>query len=318
MDPVDVAVGEDGRLYIADDYFVIWRVDPGGVVTVVAGTGEQGYDSTNPRDQCDMVPTGVAVGLDGTVYFSDTYNCVRFIDCDGLIQTAAGTAGAFSEGYSGDHGPAIEAALDRPLSVAVAFDGSLYIADTGNHAIRHVGPDMMITTVAGTGHPGFSGDGGPATSAQLGKPEGVAVAPDGTVYIADTNNHRVRRIGLDGTITTLAGTGAEGFSGDGGPATKAELRFPSSVTGGPDGSLYITDGGNYCVRRIARDHTITTVAGTGEKGCSDESGPATQTKLVPRGLAVGPDATLYIADGCGLIRAVAASKQLRTRRRPGR
>ena len=150
-------------------------------------------------------------------------------------------------------------------------------------SVRTGGGRCRGAAVAGSGNEGFSGDGGPATSAELRRPEGVSAGPDGTLYIADTHNHRIRRVGVDGTITTVAGTGVEGFSGDGGPAAKAELRFPSAVAVAPDGTLYITDGGNYRVRRIGPDRTITTVAGTGEAGCSADRRPSDTNQARPQG-----------------------------------
>src|SRR5439155_1692857 len=155
-----------------------------------------------------------------------------------VISTVAGNG---SYGFSGDGGPATQATLRNPRNVALAPDGSLYIVDRDNHCIRRMGPDGIITTVAGNGTFGFSGDGGPATQAALRFPQDVAVAPDGNLYIADTGNRRIRRVGPDGIITTVAGNGTNGFSGDGGAATQAALSHPPGVAVGPDGSLYIFD-----------------------------------------------------------------------------
>ena len=210
------------------------------------------------------------------------------------ITTVAGTG---NQGFSGDGGPATGAALFHPLRVAVAPDGSLYIADRYNERIRRVGPDGIITTVAGTGGTGFSGDGGPATGADLDGVYDVAVVPDGSLYIADTYNDRIRRVGPDGIITTVAGTGVAGFSGDGGPATQAMLSEPIGVAVAPDGSLYIADVYNARIRRVGPDGIITTVAGTGAWSFSGDGGLATQATLDwPIGVAVAPDGSLYIAD----------------------
>ena len=159
-------------------------------------------------------------------------------------------AGTGTSGYSGDGGPAGQAGLYGPRGIALGPDGSLYIADRFNNRIRRVGPDGIITTVAGTGVRGYSGDGGPAGQAGLYWPTGVALGPDGSLYIADGANNRIRRVGPDGIITTVAGTGARGYSGDGGPAGQARLRFPYSVALGPDGSLYIADSNNHRIRRV--------------------------------------------------------------------
>ena len=177
---------------------------------------------------------------------------VRRVGPDGIITTVAGS----SQGFSGDGGPAGEALLNHPSGMAVAQDGSLYIADNSNSRIRRVGPDGIITTVAGglavgpNGTNGFSGDGVSAVAAQLNGPTGVAVGPDGSLYIADMGNSRIRRVGPDGIITTVAGNGRSGFSGDGGPAVAARLQVPAGVAVGPDGNLYITDVSNSRIRRI--------------------------------------------------------------------
>ncbi|MDE2179981.1 MAG: tandem-95 repeat protein [candidate division NC10 bacterium] len=215
-------------------------------------------------------------------------------DINRIITAVAGTSVA---GFGGDGGPATQARLQGPFDVAVAPDSSLYVADTDNHRIRRVGPDGIITTVAGTGVQGFSGDGGPATQAALFYPIGVAVAFDGSLYIADTYNNRIRRVGPDGIITTVAGTGVQGFSGDGGSATQAMFNYPYRVAVGPDGSLYIADSNNERIRRVGPDGIITTVAGTGVQGFSGDGGSATQARLQgPFGVAVAPDGSLYIAD----------------------
>ncbi|MCP5197341.1 MAG: hypothetical protein H6974_11225 [Gammaproteobacteria bacterium] len=215
-----------------------------------------------------------------------------------IITTVAGSAILDSDsGFSGDGGPATQAKLANPSNAAVGPDGSLYIVDYLNSRIRRVGLDGIITTVAGNGALGFSGDGGPATQAGLYYPDDVAVGPDGSLYIADTYHHRIRRVGPDGIITTVAGNGASGFSGDGGPATQASLHGPAGIAVAPDGSLYIADSGNRRVRWVRPDGTITTVAGSGQNGYDDDGRPATQAKLSSiKGVAVGPDGSLYIAD----------------------
>ncbi len=166
-----------------------------------------------------------------------------------IITTIAGG----TPGFGGDGGPATMAQLASPLGSAVGPDGSLYIANSYNFHIRRIGPDGIITTIAGNGINGFKGDGEMATMAQLAYPRGIAVGPDGSLYIADTSNWRIRRVGLNGIITTVAGTGPSTwvFSGDGGPAVMAQLKYPSSITVGPDGSLYIPDSSNNGIRQVA-------------------------------------------------------------------
>jgi RHS repeat-associated protein len=266
------------------------------VITTVAGNGIHGYSGDGgPATQAKLwSPSGVAVGADGSLYIADWANHrIRRVASDGIITTVAGN-GICS--YSGDVGPATQASLCYPSGVAVSADGSVYIADSGNHRIRRVAQDGIITTVAGNGTQGYSGDGGPATQAGLYGSYGVDVGADGSLYIAESSNHRIRRVAPDGIITTVAGNGTEEFSGDGGPATQASLYFPYALTVGADGSLFIADRGNHRIRRVSPDGIITTVVGNGTYGRVD-GGPATQTGLIyPSGLAVGADGSLYIAE----------------------
>ncbi len=213
----------------------------------------------------------------------------------GIITTIAGRGpvAVDRESFSGDDGPATQARLSFPSSMAPDEKGNIYIADRANHRIRRVGPDGVITTVAGTGVAGFSGDGGSAAQAQLSAPSGVAVDARGSLYIADFNNHRVRRVGPDGVITTVAGGGS--FLGDSGPATQAQLSAPSGVAVDARGSLYIADFNNHRVRRVGPDGVITTVAGGGS--FLGDSGPATLASLGnPRGVAVDTKGNLYIVE----------------------
>jgi YD repeat-containing protein len=236
----------------------------------------------------------VSSGPDGSIYLTGSHR-VRRIDPEGRITTVAGTGTA---GFSGDGGVATSAQLSGPVAVAVAPDGSLLIADTGNHRVRQVDPMGIITTVAGTGMEDFSGDGGPATAAALWLPRGVAVGPDCALYISDWGNIRVRRVAPDGTISTVAGNGSFGFSGDGGPATAARLAGPQGVGIAPDGSLYIADDTNNRIRKVDPAGTITTVAGSGGiGGFSGDGGPATAALMRrPQSVAVTADGSLFIAD----------------------
>lgn len=208
------------------------------------------------------------------------------------IRTAAGN-GSF--GFSGDGGPATEARLRHPYGVACHPDGGFFIADTNNRRIRRVGPDGIITTFAGTGDYGTGGDGGPATAAQFISPVDVAVGLDGSVYIVDRGAHCVRRVAPDGIISTMAGTpDTGGYAGDGGPATEALLLSPYGTDVSPDGSVYIADTSNNRVRRVGLDGIITTIAGGGTS--PDDEIKATEARLIPRDVAVGPDGSLYIPD----------------------
>jgi hypothetical protein len=212
----------------------------------------------------------------------------------GTITTVAGTGTA---GFSGDGGPAADARIRAPRTMAPTPGGGFVFVDTGNHRIRRVGSDGTITTIAGTGTAGYSGDGGPATLARLDTPHGITVDAAGNVYVADSPNHRVRRIDPAGTITSVAGTGLAAYNGDGGPATAAALRYPKGVEIGPDGLLYIADTVNHRVRRIGADGTITTVAGIGTSGFSGDGGPAVAARFFrPRNVAFATDGVMYVVD----------------------
>jgi len=210
---------------------------------------------------------------------------------DGTISGAAGTV----PGFAGDGGPATDALLDQPSDVAFTSASSYLIADTANDRIRRVGGDGIITTVAGDGNPGGSGDGGSALLAELDAPRGVTATPDGGYLIADTGNDRIRKVAADGTITTFAGSSG-GLSGDGGPAILAQLSAPSDTAVLPDGSVVIADTGNDRVREVSPDGTISTIAGT-TRGFGGDGGPATAAQLdQPRDVTVLSDGSVAVAD----------------------
>ncbi|AKT39533.1 RHS repeat-associated core domain-containing protein [Chondromyces crocatus] len=248
--------------------------------------------------------SGVAVGPDGSVYLSSTGQArIRRVDPEGVIWAVAGTG---VSGGAGDGGPALQAQVQAPRGLALGADGSLYVAEQGGHRVRKIAVDGTITTVAGDGTAGFSGDGGPATQAQLRNPFSVAVTDDGTLFIADTQNHRIRRVGLDGTITTVAGTGTAGFWGDGGPATAARLGSPRGVVVARDGGLFVVDHDNHRIRQVDRRGRITTFAGTGVAGTTGDGGPARAARLRnPTAAVLDGEGTLHVGDSTGyLIRRI--------------
>jgi hypothetical protein len=209
---------------------------------------------------------------------------------DGTIVSVAGT----TAGFAGDGGPAAQAQLDAPSDVAFLSPTTVAIADFNNDRIRQIQPDGTIVTAAGSSR-GLSGDGGPAPFAQLDRPRGVTALPGGGYLIADTFNHRIRRVGPDGTITTVAGS-TQGLSGDGAGATKAQLSFPSDTAVLPGGGFLIADTGNDRIRRVAPDGTISTVAGT-SRGFGGDGGSATAAELnQPRDVAIASDGAILIAD----------------------
>jgi hypothetical protein len=295
--PAAVAVTADGGFLIAEYLNSrVRRVSPAGTITTVAGNGTEGFGGDGgPATDAELQrPMGVAATADGGFLIADTFNNrVRRVSPAGDITTVAGGGNA----GLGDNGPATDAELGAPVGVAVTADGGFLIADTDNERVRRVSPAGTITTVAGTDPGGFSGDGGPATAALLFSPTGVAVTADGGFLIADMDNDRVRRVSPAGTITTVAGNGTEGSSGDGGPAIAAQMGIPVAVAATADGGFLIADYLNHQVRRVSLAGTITTVAGNGTEGFSGDGGPATVAQLNgPRGVAATPDGGFLIAD----------------------
>ena len=240
-------------------------------------------------------PYGVAPDGMGNLYIADATNHrIRKVDSAGVISTVAGD-GTF--GFGGDGGPAVAAQLASPSRVALDGSGNLYIADTNNHRIRKVDAAGVITTVAGDGTRGYGGDGGPAVAAQLYFPYGVAPDGMGNLYIADTSNHRIRKVDASGMITTVAGDGTLGFGGDGGPAVAAQLSRPYGVAPDGTGNLYIADRNNHRIRKVDAAGVISTVAGDGTLGFGGDGGPAVLAQLYgPRGVALDEAGNLYIAD----------------------
>ena len=293
--PWGVAIAGE-NVYVVDNITSRIRKVSGGIITTIAGTGTPGYSGDGGQATSAQLyyPEGVAVDGQGNLYIADAYNQrVRKITPAGIITTIAGTGTA---GYSGDGGQATSAQLNYPGGVAVDTEGDLFIADESNSRIRKVTPGGVITTAAGNGTPGYSGDGGQATSAQLNFPYGVAVDPQGNLYVADTSNYRIRKVTSDGTITTFAGTGTFGFSGDGGPATSAQMTRAFGVALDTAGNVYFGDQSNFRIRKVDRGGTIATVAGTGAQGFSGDGGPALSAQIGgSRGLASSPQG-LYFSD----------------------
>jgi sugar lactone lactonase YvrE len=281
-------------------------------VTTLAGTGDAGLagDGDAPGRARLSRPAGLAVDAAGNLYVADAgNNRIRRILRRGAITTVAGggPTGYLQGGFAGDGGPATEAELNAPSAVAVGPTGDLFVADARNNRVRLISADGTITTLAGNGTEGFRGDGGPATEAELDFPAGLAVDRAGNLYIADTNNHRVRKVTPDRTITTVAGSGPTGYlqgglAGDGRPATAARLARPFGLAVDSAGGLYIADGFNNRVRRVTPDGTITTVAGSGptgylQGGLAGDGGPATAARLnAPRAVALDAAGNLYVAD----------------------
>jgi DNA-binding CsgD family transcriptional regulator len=318
--PSGVAVGRDGSVYFTDG-LRIRKVAPStfGLVVTIAGNGGGGWRDSNSALTSDLrlnvnggddfysTPEfeGLAVGYDGSLIFPDSLSDrVRTVTTDGRLVTLAG--GGAPPGHIwksgihinvGDNGQASASILTFPRGCAFDQQGNLYIADTIDNRIRRVDHATgVITTVAGTGTPGMSDDNEPAVRAELNAPQAVAVARDGTLYIADTGNERVRRV-RDGVITTVAGTGSEGYGGDGGLGTAAQLDVPLGLALDSRDNLYIADSGNDRVRKLDVGGRITTVAGNGVRGYAGDGGAAARAQLAaPVAVAVDASNHLYIVD----------------------
>ena len=304
--PMAVAVDAAGNVYIAD-----WQNNrirevsaSTGIIITVAGNGTAGYSGDGgPATSAQLnYPDGVAVDLAGNIFIADSFNnVVREVTFSASrgVQVITTVAGNGSQGYSGDGGPAIGAQLAAPWGLAVDADGNLYIADLGNFRIRMVSATTgNISTVAGNGDIYYNGDGVPATSASM-NPVGVAVDASGNIYIADDFNNLIREVTAStGYISTVAGNGINGFSGDSGPATSAELNMPSGVAVDISGNIYIVDGGNERIRLVtASTGYISTLAGDGYTSASGDGGYSDLAELGgPEGVAVDLSGNTYIAD----------------------
>ena len=297
--PSAVRVGPSGRLVIVDyNNHRLRELDDDGQVRTLAGNGEHapslpgGPATDSPLEN----PSDAAFAPNGELLF------VSLHDPQLLVVRAGGTleriAGTGEPGDDGDGGPAAAARFGELAALAIGPDGSVFLADALAHRVRVVRPAGNVEAFAGTGISGGDGDGGPAVAATLIRPEALVVDAAGNVYIADAGGHRVRKVAPDGTITTVVGTGARGFSGDDGPAAAALLDNPLGLALASDGTLYLADAGNHRLRRVAPDGTISTLAGDGSPGLAGDGAAALAARLYgPARLELSPDgASLYLAD----------------------
>ena len=303
--PNGLALDDQGNLYISDiGTHRVVKLNRQGRLIVIAGTGEGGYGGDGGPAIRALLhsPHDLAFDVEGNLLVADTFNHrIRRIDRQGVITTVAGNGAAPASGYGG---AAPKDTLNNPQGIAIDRVGNILIADTYNRVVRRLDRNGTLTVIAGS-VAGLSGDGGPANEAQLNLPMAVTVGPDGSVYVSDAANSRVRRITTDGKIQTVAGfgvgegIGGAGFAGDGGPAEKAKLFSPADVKFDAAGNLYISDSGNNRIRVLSagRAGVITTIAGTGRAGFSGDGKEAVAAELnTPQKIAIAKDGSIFIAD----------------------
>jgi gliding motility-associated-like protein len=297
--PSDVATDKWGNLYIADrDNNVIRVVNSAGIISNFAGSGAMGFSGDGgPASAAKLYfPDGIAFDNAGNLYIVDqVQTTIRKVSTDGIITTLVRN---FSNpGFSGDGGPLINAQLNGIIGIAFDKADNMYISDYYNQRIRKVNAAGIITTFAGTGVAGYSGDGGPATSAQMKNPRGLAFDAADNLYVSDPGNGRVRKITTSGIISTYAGNGTYGYSGDGGAATSAQMRGTLGCAMDKAGNLYVEDEGNYAIRKISPTGIITTIAGNGTTGYSGDGGLATIGQMFDlRGICVDGAGNVYVVN----------------------
>lgn len=296
--PLDVEFDTSGRPLILDfNNLRVRRLNDDGTIETIMGLDfeaaplDGAIASETPLHHASDIEMDDA----GQLYVAGDHVAVVFIvGTDNRVHIVAGTD---EFGYEGDGGPALEARMTAPFGVLPDSEGGFYISDADANVVRYVDPEGIIHTAAGDGMVGYAGDGGPATEAQLNTPSRMALDNAGRLYICDTNNHAIRRVEADGTIQTFAGTGEQGYAGDGGPATAAQLNTPYDLRFVPNGDLYVADTGNNVIRRIDIDGVIETVIGTGQAGFAGDEADAKQCELNrPSGVNFSDDGAMWISD----------------------
>ena len=309
--PYDIALDGSGNYYIADGYNNrIRKVNSAGIITTIAGRDTAGYNGDNILAINAQLyrPAGITCDHAGNIYFADAFNNrVRKINtATGIITTIAGNGSSI---YNGDDIAADSAGVYNPHRVAIDTAGNIFITDWGNHRIRKVNTAGVITTIAGTGIAGDNGDNGPADTAEIDEPYGIAVDNSGNIYFADLAKNKIRAINAGGTIITIAGTGAYGFAGDGGAVDTAEFKNPSGIAVDAIGNIYIADGLNQRIRKVTvSTGVITTIAGNGIHGYTGDHGLAINAEMAdPVGITLDAAGNIYVVDfGNNCIRYITA------------
>jgi serine/threonine-protein kinase len=273
------------------------RMNEDGTIETIMGIGFEDFptDGAFAKDTPLHHASDIEFDAEWNLYIAGDHVPVVFrVGTDNRVFTVAGTQ---DYGYDGDGGPALQAKLATPFGVLPDANGGFYISDVDAHVVRYVDAAGIIDTVAGTGVAGYSGDNGPAKQAQVGGPSRLQFGPDGAIYFCEIRNHVVRRIAPDGTISTVAGTGVRGYSGDNGPATQAQFDTPYDLRFSPNGDLYIADTGNNVIRRVDGAGTITTVVGIGAPDFSGDGGPGQDCELRrPSAVNFDAEGSMWIAD----------------------
>lgn len=306
--PWGVVVDGSGNIYIADGAnFRVRKITSSKIINTIAGIGIDGYSGDGGYATFAEISwsRGLTIDNSGNIYIIDSgNNCIRKINSLGIISTFAGNGWPF--GYTGDGGLATLAKFNEPAGIAVDGSGNIYISDSNNNCIRKVDTSGIISTIAGTGVSGYAGDGGNALMAQFSFPKGLAFDLIGNLYVADTYNHRIRKINSSGIITTIAGNGISNYSGDWGLAISAELKEPNSIAIDAFNNLLFTDDGTHTVRKINMAGIITSIAGNGVPGSIGDGGLALYSQLYsPNGIAVDTYNNIYISEhGSHKIRVI--------------
>ncbi len=313
--PYTVSNDALGNVYIVDyGNHRIRKVNSKGIISTIAGNGVQNYfGDGGPATNAELnSPSGVAVGKNGVIYCADkSGNFIHKIDTNGIISIIAGNG---AKGFSGDGRSSVNAQFNSPSLLSIDSIANLYIADLGNQRIREINNKGIISTMAGCGVIGFSGDGSRATDAKMNAPYNITLNSKGDMFIADFGNQRIRKVDKNGIISTIAGNGTIGYTGDGGPAINAQLNYPSDAITDSFGNIYISDESNNCIRKINSAGIISTIAGNGTAGYSGDSGKAISAQLAgPIGLVLDNNGNLFVADnGNNCIRMITTDRYIFT------